>query len=403
MDPQTNSSSPSTSTPSAPQSPPITVIGKARRSFLVVFLIVFIIAEIIAVAGLGYAKYAKRQEKPSQTAHVKIGLMMAFSGGSSSMGFGASKGVALAKKQLSADNIDVIQADSKCDAKSAIKAIKKLIDQGVIAIIGEGCSSASVAALPSANNAKIPMVSPSASSTALSIPRDYFFRVVPPDTFQGAFMAQAIYNKGIRKVGVFYTNEPYGSSLNKVFKEKFEALGGKVVATAFAETDVLTLNEQMNEIKAANPEAVFFASNSVVSGTAALKVGREVGITAPFFGADFFYDSTIIENAPEAVEGLTITSFPAGSKAFKQAIANEYPDVGVLYAASQAYDAFHAIYQAVQEGATTGEQVKNKLSTIQFQGVSAYIKFDDNGEISDPSYKYDLLQIKNGKFTPIDE
>jgi len=374
---------------------------RPARSPLVVALWVFIVLELIAAAGLGYYKLVyKRQPKP--VANVKIGLMMAFTGGSSAMGNGANKGVELAKKQLNANNIEVIQEDSKCDPKAAAASIKRLIAKQVVAIIGEGCSSASVAALPAANNAKIPMISPSASSPKLTIPSDYFFRVIPPDTKQGAFMAQAIYDKGLRSVAVFYTNEPYGIGMNQVFQEKFEALGGKVVATAFSEPDDIDLGKQISSLTAAKPEAIFVAPNSVITGTAVIKLAHEASKTTPLFGADIFYDKTIIANAPEAVEGLTITSFPTGSKAFKQAIANEYPNTDQLYAAPQAYDAFTAIYKAVKQGATTGEQVKNALTSMSFQGVSATIAFDQNGEISDPGYKYDLLQIKNGKFTVVE-
>lgn len=370
-----------------------------KRTIIITVLLIFVLAIIGAAA---YMFFTKDTDKTTEAPHVKVGVMMAFSGGSSSMGYGANKGIQLAKKQLGADNIELVQADSKCDPKTAASAIKKLIAQHVVAIIGEGCSSASVAALPAANNAKIPMISPSASSPTLSIPDDYFYRVVPPDTFQGSFMAQSIYDKGIRKVAVFYTNEPYGTGMNKVFQEKFEALGGKVVTTASAEPDVIDLSTQINQLKAANPEAVFIAPNSVVSGTAAIKLLRQAGVNVPLYGADIMYDKTIISNAPQAAEGLTITSFPTGTKSFKQALVNEYQITEQLYAAPQAYDAFHAIYMAVQKGATTGEQIKNILPTLSFQGVSAKIKFDQNGEISDKNYKYDLLQVKDGKFITLE-
>lgn len=361
---------------------------------------VVVIVLVLAIAGGAYVVFSRKNtaQKPP---HIKVAVMMAFSGGSSSMGYGAMKGVQLAKKQLGADNIDIVQMDSKCDPKAAADAIKRLIAMKVAAIIGEGCSSASVAALPLANNSKTIMVSPSASSTTLSIPDDYFFRVVPPDTFQGAYDAQMIYDRGIRTVAVFYTNEPYGTSMNKVFQEKFEGLGGKVVATASAQPDVIDLTDQMSQLKAANPQAIFIAPNSVVSGTAAMKIGRQIGIAAPYFGADILYNQTIIDNAPSAVEGLTITSFPTGTKAFKQALLNEYGVSEQLYAAPQAYDAFHAIYLATQKNASTGEEIKNVLPTLSFDGVSAHIKFDQNGEISDKNYKYDLLQIKNGQFVSV--
>jgi branched-chain amino acid transport system substrate-binding protein len=140
------------------------------------------------------------------------------------------------------------------------------------------------------------------------------------------------------------------------------------------------------------------APNSVVTATAVLKLSREAGMNVPFFGADIMYDTTIINNAKEASEGLTISSFPTGTKAFKQSLINEYQKTEQLYAAPQAYDIVRALQIAVQDGATTGEQIKNALPNITFEGVSGKIKFDQNGEISDKDYKYDLFQVKDGTF-----
>ena len=354
----------------------------------------------MAVGVLGYlgVRLASSNQAEPAPQRVKVGVMMAFSGGSSSMGYGAMKGVQLAKKQLGADNIEVVQVDSKCDPKAATEAVKRLIAQNVVAIIGEGCSSAAVAALPEANAAKIPLISPSASSPNLSIADDYFFRVIPPDDFQGSFLAQAIYDKGLKTAAIFYTNEPYGEAMNRVFTEKYQALGGKVVAAVSGEPDVIDLKTQVDKIKAAKPQAVLFTPNSVVSATAAIKLARDAGLKMPFYGGDALYDKTLISNAPAATEGLIITSFPTGTKTFKQALVSEYQIAEQLYAAPQAYDAFRAIYLATQNGATTGAEIKQALATTDFEGVSARIKFDAKGEISDPAYQYDLLQIKDGVF-----
>lgn len=378
--------------------PPDALLKKKRPVWLAALLVAFICVLVALVVYILFIHNAR--PAPAQ---IKVGVMMAYTGGSSSMGYGAMKGVQLAKKQLGASNIEIIQVDSKCDPKTAAEAIKRLIEQNVVAIIGEGCSSASVAALPAANNSRIVMISPSASSPTLSIPDDYFFRVVPPDDFQGAFMAQAIYEKGIRNVAVFYTNEPYGSGMNTVFREEFEALGGKVVATASAEPDVIDLQAQIKGLKAAGPEAIFIAPNSVVSATAVLKLARENGITASMFGADIMYDTTIINNAPAAAEGLTISSFPTGDKAFKQALLNEYQKDEQLYAAPQAYDIIRILQIATQRGASTGEGIKKMLPDITFEGVSGTVRFDQNGEISDKNYKYDLFQVKDGAFVPVEQ
>jgi branched-chain amino acid transport system substrate-binding protein len=373
-----------------------------RSAFLVVGIMVLLLA--IGAGSIFAYNYLKSKSKPAAAAlpQLKVGVLMAFTGGSSSMGYGEMKGIQLAKKQLGADNIQFVQMDSQCDKTVAPDAMKRLINQQVVAVIGDGCSSASVAALPIANENKVVMVSPSASSPSLSIPDDYFFRVVPPDNFQGAFLAQSIYAKGIKSVAIFYTNEPYGQNMNKVFTQKFTALGGKVLTSQTADSDVIDLGNQINAIKASKPQAVVFVPNSVVSGVAALKLARQAGISVPFYGGDGLYDHTLIANAKQAAEGLTITSFPTGTKAFKQLLLTEYQGEQ-LYAAAQGYDAFTAIYQAIKNGAKTGPQIKDQLPKLSFDGVSAHIKFDANGEISDPNYKYDLLTVKDGSFVAATE
>ena len=381
---------------SAPEPLPVSAESSSSNRYVRALAVIGVVVGAGLLVSLGLFIYVRSTIRPAP--HVKIGVMMPFSGGSSSMGFGAMKGIQLAKQQLAADNIELVQADSRCDPALAPHVFSDLVAQHVVAVIGEGCSSATLAALPVANQTKTVMISPSASSPALSIPDDYFFRTVPSDNLHGAFSARTIYRKGYRTAAVFYTHETYGQSIAKVFKDAFEALGGKVVAEASADPDVISLQAPMNQLKSAHPQAIFIAPNSIVTATAAIKVARDVGITAPFFGGDIFYDTTIIDNAQAAANGLTLSTFATGNSAFKQALLNAYSETEESYAAAQAYDAFEALYLSVQRGAVTGVQIKNILPSIDFQGVSTHIHFDRNGEIGDKNYPYTLLQVRDGKF-----
>jgi branched-chain amino acid transport system substrate-binding protein len=378
----------------APQTPNTT--ASSRRSPLVVIGITIVVIILLGLGGFATYAYLSSRVKPTPPS-VKVGVLMAFTGGSSSMGYGEMKGIQLAQKQLDASNIELVQMDSQCDPAVAPQGMQRLIDQQVVAVIGDGCSSASLAALSLANSNKIPMVSPSASSPTLSISDDYFFRVVPPDTYQGAYLAKAVYARGIKSVGIFYTNEPYGANMNNVFTKEFESLGGKVLTSVNAQSGVINLAPQIGQIKAAKPQGVVFVSNSVVSGAAAIELARQAGIAVPFFGGDGLYDQTLISNAQAAAQGLTITTFPTGNSAFRQLLLNN--DQGEqLYAAAQGYDAFEAIYQAVKHGARNGLQIKNELPNISFDGVSAPIKFAPNGDEDGTNYKYALLKVQDGSF-----
>jgi branched-chain amino acid transport system substrate-binding protein len=403
---KTNSSSEMSAKDSASTTPDPAVHSGSGEGSKKKMLIIGAAVAVVLLAG-GLAAYMmmgndkKEAEKPKPS--FKVGVLLPFSGGASGSGFGELKGVQLAKKQLGADNIELIQADSKCDADEAVKAIKELIAKGVVAIVGEACSGASLGALPEANTAQIPLVSPSASSPGLSIANDYFFRVIPPDQFQGAFTAKLLYEKGLKNVAVLNTDESYGNSLAEVFKAELEKLGGKVVSAGKFASDEIKLKTQVDALKAANPQAIYLISNSSPSAIAALKLVRAAGVTAPFYGADSINDNAILSEAQDAGEGLTVTTFSAGTKAFKQALTNEYPSEEFLYAAAEGYDAFAAIYKALEAGAATGAQVKTQLAKIDFTGVSGRIKFNAAGELTDAEHAYDIVVAKDGTFVPAEE
>ncbi|HZE87407.1 MAG TPA: branched-chain amino acid ABC transporter substrate-binding protein [Methylomirabilota bacterium] len=367
--------------------------------------IIGVVILIVIVGSLGGYIWMQRKaeqaklEKPT----AKIGVMLPFSGGTSTAGYGILKGVELAKKQLGATNIQLIQEDSKCDPAIAAQAVKNLVDKGVVAIIGEACSSATLKALPAANKYHVPLLSPASSSPQLSQKGDYFFRVVPPDQYQGEFVAKLLYNqKHLRTAAILHSDEAYGNDLAGTFTKSFEALGGKVLTNQSFETGAISLQQQVNAIKVTNPQAVYLISNSAPPAASALQLLYAAGVHVPMYGGDSLYDGVIASTAKQAAEGFTVTSFSIGTKAFRQALADSSSSSGLTVNAPEGYDAFHAIYAALQKGATTGEEVKNILPSIEFDGVSGHIKFDEYGEVSQ-NYNYTTLELKDGDFVPVEQ
>lgn len=377
---------------------PVTT-GKAAKGMGSMPMIIGSIVVAVALVGGGVWYWMANQKAPLPM--VKVGIALPFSGDVSGAGFGETKGIQMAKKDLAADNIELVQVDSKCDPTEAKKVMAELIAKKVVAIIGEGCSGASLAMLPQANQNKIPMVSASASSPSLSIADDFFFRVVPPDNYQAGFTARLFKEKGIIKVSVLYTNDDYGNKLAEKFKETHEALGGKVVSSAALAAGTTQVTKQVADLKAANPDAIYLIIDHTPTSIAILKQVRAVGVTAPFYGSDSSNSNAILGEAIKQSNGMIITSFSTGTQAFRQALANAYPSDELLYAAAEGYDAFKAIYKAVATGADTGEEVKAALMNVDFQGVSGRIKFNNEGEVTDQEHNYDLLIAKDGVFVPL--
>src|SRR5207245_1857165 len=87
---------------------------------------------------------------------------------------------------IAGKKIQVVALDDQGKPEEAVLAVTKLINEDhVKAIIGEVASSRSIAAAPVAQQAKVPMISPSSTNEEVTRKGDYIFRVCFIDPFQG--------------------------------------------------------------------------------------------------------------------------------------------------------------------------------------------------------------------------
>ena len=209
---------------------------------------------------------------------------------------------------------------------------------------------------------------------------DYVFRTVPSDLLQGDFAAKRVSSDGLKKAATFYTNEPYGKGLSAAFEESFKKLGGEVVSSESVERGSTDLRTQVTKIKSANPEVVFIAMNSPDSAVKALQQLKELGVNAKLYGSEGLADQSLIDKAGSSAEGLVVNSVTPGNDDFAAKFKAEYKEDPGAFAA-QAYDAYKAVALAVEQGAKTGAQIKEKLNKLEFEGATGKIKFDEKGDV----------------------
>ncbi len=354
----------------------------------------YLLLSLILVVFLMVACAPPGQAPKSE--QITIGFMGPLSGDAASYGLSILKGAQLAVKEAGLTNVKLVTEDSKCDPKEAVSAINKLISVNrVQAIVGEVCSGATLAAAPIAEQNNVVMISASSTSPEIS-KQPWVFRTVPSDALQGAFGAELVAEQGYKKLAILYSNEEYGLGFSKVLQEEFPRQGGKVVANEAVERGTVDLRTQLTKIKAAQPDAIYIISNSPDSAVAALKQIKELGIAAAVYGSEGLKSDDIIKGAGNAAEGLIVTSVSVGNIGFITKHQREYgTDPGPF--AAQAHDAFKALAEALKQGATTGEQIKEKLTTVEFAGASGYIKFDGKGDVSG---NYDIYVVEEGKWVP---
>lgn len=353
---------------------------------------------IVVVAGLVTTfVLMNRKPVPVENNIIKVGFM-ATGDTEISGGIAMRRGIEMAKKDLQTPNVtvQVVEKETNCDEKSAVKAMHEFAAEGVAAVIGENCSDATLAAAPIANDNKIPLVSPSSTSPEITDAGDYIFRTIPSDALTGVFTANIFNDKHYKRVAIIYADgDAYTVGLRDSVKENVEKKGGTVVASESFAPKATEVSAQMQRINAAKPDVLYIAAgpDAPVSIFSDMK---QLGLNIPIYGSESLQDQSFIDDAGALADGLNIVTVNEGNEQFVEKYRAAYNADPEVYTA-QSYDAYAAIVKAINSGAKTGEHIKNALYKVDFEGVSGHIKFDTHGDVTTDHFVY---VVKDRKVRP---
>jgi len=237
-----------------------------------------------------------------------MGIILGFTGPIESLTPDMGNSAELAFKEasdsgqlLGGQKISIVRADSTCiDAAAATTAAERLITSDKVAgIMGADCSGVTTAI---ANNVAVPngvpMISPSATSPALSTIDDngYFFRTAPSDARQGQVLAQITMERGFNNVAVTFINNDYGKGLSDSFINAYKGLGGKVSAVVPHEADKADFSAEVAALDASGAGilAVFGYVNQ--GGNHIIQGSLDSGSFDKFILADGMYGESLLKN-----------------------------------------------------------------------------------------------------------
>ncbi|MBC8499441.1 MAG: ABC transporter substrate-binding protein [Candidatus Atribacteria bacterium] len=346
---------------------------------------------------------------------IRIGGVACLTGAAATYGASTRNGCVLAFKAVNDEGgvdiggekylIHYIFEDDQGSPEAAANAFRKLIDQDeVYAILGSVMSKCTLAGAPIAQDASVPVISPTSTAVQVTRTGDYIFRSCFLDPFQGAVVATFSYNdlKAKTAAVIFDNANDYTKGLAEAFRESFEKLGGKVVAyeSFTEESKTVDFSAQLTKIKSANPEVIFLDAYYSAAALMA-KQARGLGITVPFVGADGWDSAEFSKLGGEAVEGGYFCNHysPEDPRPIVQNFVKKYtetygatPDA----LATLAYDAALILIDALQRaGSTDGAAIRDAISATDLECVSGQITFDEYG---DPLKKAAIIKVQDGKF-----
>jgi len=365
-------------------------------------------AGILAGCGAGGNNASKEDE-------FKIGVNLELSGAVASYGQSLESGIDLAIKEINADGgidgkkIVPVKVDNKSDLTEATNGALKLIDQDkVSAIIGAATSGDTVAQVQIANDKKTILLTPSGTAPNVTVNDDgklneYAFRTSFIDPFQGNVAANfAINDLKIKNAAIYADSaSDYAKGLAAAFKETFTAAGGKIVSEESYVAKDTDFSATLTRIKGKNPEFVFIPGYYEEVGLI-IKQAREMGITAPFMGADGWDSPKLIDLAgAESLNNTFITNHYSSEdpdekiQKFVSAFNDEYGKSPDAFNAL-GYDSVYLLKDAVERaGSTDSEKIKEELAkTKDLSLITGLVTIDEN---HNPIKSATVLEYQDGK------
>ncbi len=367
----------------------------------------WILGLIVLVVVVGGWYFLQGKTTPTETGPIKVGFIAPLTGDLGSFGESVRQTVMLAVQEtndaggINGRQVEVIYEDGQCD-KAAADAAQKLINvDGVNYILGGVCSGETLAAAPIAEKNHVILFSGISSSPDITGAGDYVFRSFASDATSGNKAAQAMKERGYKKVAVISVRNEYAQALRNVFETTYKGLGGDVVASEGYVTDNKDFRTLLAKIKVSGAEALYLIPGGPVDGQALLQQIKNAGITLPKYSNELITTPSILKTglADNVVytEVVFDQNAPAAKAFFDSYIAHYKmvdPTTPPVYLAS-AYDAAKILFETIGKCGDTADQVKACLYQVKDRvGAAGSLTMDSNG---DAIKEYVLKTIKNGK------
>ena len=306
---------------------------------------------------------------PAQnTAKLKVGLMLPYTGTFAALGSAIENGfrlhVAEQGGKLGGRDVEFVKVDDESDPAKATDNVNKLIKRdNVDVLVGTVHSGVAMAMAKVAKDTGILLIVPNAGADAVTgaMCAANIFRSSFSNWQPGYAMGEVVAKKGHKKVVTITWKYAAGDESVKGFKEAFEKGGGKVVKELSLPFPNVEFQALLTEIAAAKPDAVytFFAGGGAVKFVKDY-AGAGLKKSIPLYGAGFLTDGTLEAQGADA-DGLLTTLHYADSlgtprdNSFRLAYAKAYKLQPDVYAV-QGYDA--ALMLATGLAAVKGDTSK---------------------------------------------
>jgi branched-chain amino acid transport system substrate-binding protein len=326
----------------------------------------------------------------SARADILIGVPVPMSGPNSSMGYPTQRTIAMAVPDLNnkggvlGQRLRILVVDDYCDADQAVAAAHKLVDAGVVLVVGHDCSGAAIPASRVYAAAGILMFTSGATNPTLTEQGlRNVFRTNGRDDEQGRIAGDYLADHWSgKRIAIVHDGQVYGKALAEETKKRLNERG---ITEAFFEAITPGVNdysELVNRLKAAGIDILYFGGYGAEAGLI-LREARDAGSKVQLFGGDGINDPSFWQITGPAGEGALLTNSPdVHADPQVVLITKKY---GLAYGDldTNAYAAIQIWGQAAEKARSL--QFEPMISTLRherFDTILGRIGFDAKGDLT---------------------
>ena len=383
----------------------------------VVFSLALVSCSVVSPMPVSPSPSPTSTVAPSGDGVLRIGTLFPTSGTQSYLGGGQAAGVAVAVKEINdaggvlGKPVEVLARDSGDVSTATIEtSIADLVTARADVLVGPSSSVLAERVIPKLVAAKLPMISPAATSVRLSSAASggYFFRTIGSAALEGNALAKTI-GGGTARIAIVYFDDDMGRAVLGTMRAGLAA-SGALVGVQKIDSTTKDLAPVIAAVKAVKPDDVVFVSpfSAMEQNT-----GMITQLTAAGFGGAKLWLTG--QNTADYSQGLPVGTLTnvngllegaSPTAAFAARVAAVAPAVTDLLYAEEAYDAtilaalattvakdahgaaIAGHLRAVSAGGiecTTYRECLDVLATssdIDYDGISGATTFDANGDTS---------------------
>jgi len=327
------------------------------------------VVPVLLVVVLMLSLFAGCKKQP-QT--IKIGLEVPLTGDYAYEGQGMEKAVRLLVDQVNEQGgllgrqVELVVEDDAGDPTQAALVAQRLVDAGVVAVIGAYNSTATEPASEIYNEAGLLHITPSSTATRLTEKGfQRFFRVCFLDDRQGLFAAKFMKEVlGAQNIAILHDNSTYAQGLAEHTKRYAEEMGLSVVFYDAINPDDTDFTPILTNLAGAEPDAVYFTGYHPQGGLL-LKQSGELGLDLQWVMGNACNNPELIQIAGlENAVGTYVTTEPLPkdldypeAKEYVAAFEAKYGEPVASVWWLMAAEAFNVIRYAIEQTQSTDSAV----------------------------------------------